>query len=86
MLCQDPILEIIGILRRDVLVKDRVDLIEQQEGVTELVLDLHEIHAGRVENGPRQRFCLVAYGVANVAALESSGLGIVLPIIGRKVA
>ena len=30
--------------------------------------------------------CLVAYGVANVAALESSGLGIVLPIIGRKAA
>ena len=46
----------------------------------------HYVDGRRAAANSGAPICLVAYGVANVAALESSGLGIVLPIIGRKAA
>ena len=44
----------------------------------------HYVDGRRAPANSGAPICLVAYGVANVAALERSGLGVVLPIIGRK--
>lgn len=44
----------------------------------------HYVDGRRAAANSGAPICLVAYGIANVAALTASGLGIVLPIIRRR--
>lgn len=46
----------------------------------------HHVCGTRAAFNSGAPICLVAYGIANVAALANSGLGIVLPILKKEVA